>query len=300
MRNWLIVLIVCLAVLAGIRPSRAADVETVAEHLQFPEGTIFVGDSLYFVDYSASSVLRLAGDKIETVWHQEGCGANGLVQVPEGLLVACYDDGTFVAISLDGRSLKTIGRDEAGQSFHSPNDLAADAKGGVYFTGSGSGGQSLGKVYYQSPDRTVKEVAANIHYANGLVVSNDGRLLYVAETERFRLLVFAIAADGSLGEQREFVKLADILADPQHRTYRPDGVRIDKRGNLFIGLYDGGGFAVIDPTGKLVKQIDLPMSHHATLAISPDNRFVYVTACDDTSNGGYRSALLRVPNPVAE
>ena len=35
----------------GARAAPAA-VETVATNLQFPEGTIFVGDSLYFVDYA--------------------------------------------------------------------------------------------------------------------------------------------------------------------------------------------------------------------------------------------------------
>ena len=73
--------------------------EIVATDLRFPEGTIFVGNDLYFVDYARSSVLRLVGGKTETVWHHDGCGANGLVAVPGGLLVACFDSGTIVRIS---------------------------------------------------------------------------------------------------------------------------------------------------------------------------------------------------------
>jgi gluconolactonase len=61
-------------------PATAADnlpVESVATGLQFPEGTIFVGNTLYFVDYATSKVLRLAPDgRMQTVWQQAGCGAN--------------------------------------------------------------------------------------------------------------------------------------------------------------------------------------------------------------------------------
>ena len=59
---------------APASPGFAADVETVAKGLQFPEGTIFVGKVLYFVDYAASSVLRLTDGKVVQVWHQDGCG----------------------------------------------------------------------------------------------------------------------------------------------------------------------------------------------------------------------------------
>jgi gluconolactonase len=152
-------------------------------------------------------VLRLVDGKVKRVWHQDGCGANGLLQVPNALLVACFDSGTFVKISLDGKLLETIRKDGAGTRFTSPNDLAADAKGGAYLTTSGSGNTDLGKVFYLSADHQVKEVASNIHFANGVCVSPNGKFLYVAETHMSRLLSFTIADNGSLSQQREFVGL---------------------------------------------------------------------------------------------
>jgi len=284
--------------LAFASPSRAAAVDVVATGLHFAEGTVFVGNTLYFVDYSTSDVLRLAGDKVERVWHQDGCGANGLLQIPEGLLVACFDGDTVVLVSLDGKVLETISRDAAGHPFNSPNDLAADPRGGVYFTGSGAEG-ILGKVYYRAADKRVTEVASGISFANGLVLSLDGKLLYVAESRAHRLLTFAVAADGSLSDRHEFLKLGDILADGRRKVYTPDGVRIDKQGRLFVGLYEGGGFAVIGTNGTLIKQIDIPGPHHASLAITPDGKFVYGTTVYDDPTG-YRGELYRVPNPVAE
>ncbi|MEJ1975275.1 MAG: SMP-30/gluconolactonase/LRE family protein [Acetobacteraceae bacterium] len=278
------------------RSAVAAGADIIASGLGYTEGTIFVGETLYFVDYSNSDVLRLNGGKVEQVWHQDGCGANGLVQLGRALLVACYNNNTVVKISLDGQTLQTITADDAGKPFDRPNDLALDAKGGVYFTGSGEP-SNLGRVYYLTPGGQVKDVADNIQNANGLVVSPNGKTLYVAESYTDSLLTYSIAADGGLGDRRLFLKLGDILGN---RRSTPDGVRLDKHGRLFIGLYNGGGFAVITLDGKLVTTVDLPGPHHANLAISPDGRFVYGTIAYDEPDGSYRGALYRTPNPVSE
>jgi len=292
-----------LAMLLVAWPVAAQDapaVESVASGLQFPEGTIFVGNTLYFVDYSTSKVLRLGRDGgVQTVWQQAGCGANGLVQTSSGLLVACYDSGVLAEITVDGRLLATVTADDGGQKFLCPNDLTADKKGGVYFSASGSGSVP-GKVFYRSADRHVREVATNIRYANGLAVSDDGERLYLAESEASRLLVYTITPDATLTDRREFVRLGDILSKPGQSVFTPDGVRIDRHGNLFIGLYRGGGFAVIDSDGKLIKHVDLPAPHHANLAISPDGKYVFSTAADDEPGATHFGAVLKVANPIAE
>ena len=102
--------------------------EIVATGLHFPEGTIFVGNTLYFADYSTSDVLRIVLGNVEKVWHQDGCGANGLVEARGELLVACYDNGTIARITTDGKVREMIRHDEAGGVFVSPNDLAADLR----------------------------------------------------------------------------------------------------------------------------------------------------------------------------
>jgi gluconolactonase len=295
--------LVALAVLFAASPAPAKDapaIESVATGLQFPEGTIFVGPTLYFVDYGTSKVLRLGpGGGVETVWQQAGCGANGLVQTSTGLLVACYDSGVIAEITLDGRLLATIAADGGGQPFVHPNDLTADRRGGVYFSASGAGSVP-GKVYYRGADRRVREVASKIRYANGLAVSDDGKRLYLAESEASRLLVYTIAPDASLVDGREFVKLGDLLSKSGQSVFTPDGLRIDRRDRLFVALYRGGGFAVIDPDGRLIRRVDLPASHHTSLAISPDGKHVFATATDDESGATHVGAVLKIANPVAE
>jgi gluconolactonase len=273
-------------------------VETVATNLQFPEGTIFVGDSLHFVDYVRSSVLRLVGGRTEVVWHQPGCGANGLVAVPNGLLVACFDSGTLVEISTAGATLATIRQDDRGNPFVAPNDLVADRNGGVYFSASGSAGYP-GKVFYLGRDRVVREVASGIRFANGVGVSPDGATLYVAESPTGKVLAFAIKADGSLGAARDFIRLRDIVTANRNGAATPDSLRVDRHGNLFIALYDGGGVAIVSPAGAILALVDVPSAHHTNLAVSPDEKSLYVTAVDDDSQSTYRGYIVRMANPLA-
>ena len=273
-------------------------VETVATNLQFPEGTIFVGGTLYFVDYARSSVLRLVGGGPEVVWHQPGCGANGLVAVPNGLLVACYDGGTIVEISAAGATRTTIRQDDHGHPFVAPNDLAADRNGGIYFSASGSAGYP-GKIFYLSRNRVVREVASGIQFANGVGVSPDGATLYVAETRTGKVLAFGINADGSVGAVRDFIRLRDIAAANRNGAATPDSLRVDTHGNVLVALYDGGGVAIVSPAGTLLMAVDVPSAHHTNLAVSPDEKSLYVTAVDDDAHSTYRGYIVRMANPLA-
>jgi len=273
-------------------------VETVATGLQFPEGTIFVGDTLYFVDYARSSVLRLVGGKTEVVWRQPGCGANGLAAVPNGLLVACFDSGTIVEIATAGATVSTIRHDDHGHPFVAPNDLAADRNGGVWFSASGAAAYP-GKIFYLGLDRVAREAASGIQFANGVGVSPDGATLYVAESPTGKVLAFAIKADGSLGAARDFIRLRDIAAANRNGAATPDSLRVDRLGNVLVALYDGGGVAIVSPAGALLTLVDVPAAHHTNLAVSPDGKSLYVTAVDDDPQSTYRGAIVRVANPIA-
>ena len=278
--------------------------ELINDALQFPEGPVFVDKTLYFVDYATSRVLRLNNGVVEMLWHQGGCGANGLVPIPDGLLVACYDAGTLVKISLAGKWLSSIRTDNQGNLFQSPNDLVADHKGGIYFTASGSDNVTPGKVFYIRPDQSVIEVASDMRFSNGVAMSPDTKLLYVVETMAQRILVFNVNADGTLDNRRVFINFPEVMAkasqaqSQSQMIYNPDGIRADRHGNLFIGMYNGGGITIFNPAGELIRQIALPGQHHANLAITPDETHLFATAFSDVAKGSSRGALYKVENPL--
>ncbi len=202
-------LFVSIACGAGnpVAASAAEGIETtVAKDIGFPEGTIFVGKRLYFVDYLRSNVLRMVDGRSEVIWHRQGCGANGLVQTAGGLIVACFDSGTLVVISLDGKTVTEIDQDQNGHFFEAPNDLAAAKDGNVYFSASGNSGNP-GKVFFLKPNRAAVEVAADLGFANGVGLSPDGATFYVADSATGRIVAFSIAPDGLLGSRRDFIRL---------------------------------------------------------------------------------------------
>jgi len=281
--------------------ARAAGLEVISRDVRSPEGPIFVDSTLYLVDYAAHNVVRLEQRSAKVIWHRDACGPTGLARVPEGLLVACFDGRQVVTISLDGKTLATVENDENGQRLREPNDFALDARGGAYVSGTGPWEPRpiVGRIYYRSAGGQLRTVASDLHSPNGLVLSPNGKLLYVAESFASRILLFDVAPDGSLTGRREFLKLSEVLPAAGGRTYTPDGLRIDHNGNLFVGFWDGACFAVIGPDGKLIRQVDLPAPHDPNLAITPDGASVILTGVFDLPDNGSRGELYRVPNPVA-
>ncbi|CAB3756504.1 hypothetical protein LMG29739_02464 [Paraburkholderia solisilvae] len=293
----ILLLLLLASVHAFAQVDETTGIKEIADGLRFPEGTVFVAKALYFVDYGKSQVLRIDQGRVHVIWQHDGCGANGLVQSANTLLIACYDDNSIVEISTDGRAISSINADVDGEPLIHPNDLTGDHHGGVYFTASGSA-DTPGKVYYRDDAHRIREVATGLSYANGVAVSPDGRTLYVAESDAARILAFTISAPGSLENRRVFATQAALGNLSPTERFTPDGVRTDAQGNVFIAEYNGGGIAVFDSDGQLRATARLPGAHHSNLAISPDGKSIFVTAVENEANGESHGKLLQIPNPI--
>lgn len=265
----------------------------VADGIGFPEGTVLLRDTLYFVDYQASTVNRLTPSGYALVARLPGCGANGLAVLNDTLMVACYDSGAVQQISLDGVRQRTFERGSKGEPFYRPNDLVTDARGGVYFTASGDDSW-LGKVFYLAPQGSAPvAVADNIRNANGVALSPDGNLLYVGESATDGILRYAVHRDGTLDERARFADLDGLAPAGQAYRHTPDGIRTDAAGHLFVALYNGGGMWVLDDQGTLVSNVALPGEHHSNLALSRDQKTLYATALSGASG-----QIFKLANPL--
>ncbi len=146
------------------------------------------------------------------------------------------------------------------------NDLAADGHGGAYYTQGG--------LFHAKADGTVDTIvpAGNPQqggvFTNGLVLSPDGKTLYV--TNRTTILAFDVAADGGLSNRRDF---ATLEGEPES-SFGGDGLAVDANGRLYVT--GGAGIYVFDTAGTQLGVIPVPRRAITVTFAGPDRKTLYV------------------------
>ncbi|HVY98869.1 MAG TPA: SMP-30/gluconolactonase/LRE family protein [Dongiaceae bacterium] len=291
------------AIPATVAPARADDVKVINPDAWFAEGPIWYHDKLYYVEYGRETVMTWDGKENKVFWKDDKCGPSAVLPDSQGdFVVTCYDSNSIGRISADGKTLEPYTKDTDGRGFVGPNDFAPDKKGGIYFTGSGKGGPLIdASAYYITKDGKVKLVADDLHNANGLAVSNDGKILYLVETEDNRIIAFDIdGADGSLSNRRVFLNLNDLFPDQPHIW--PDGIKFDAKGEMYIGqsprsLDAPGKIIVVDKDAKLLRTISVPSPSMPNFAFGPGEKSLYVMALDQIDAAPWHGKVYEVPNP---
>lgn len=146
------------------------------------------------------------------------------------------------------------------------NDLAADGHGGAYYTQGG--------LFHAKADGTVDTIVAAGNpqqggvFTNGLVLSPDGKRLYV--TNRTTILAFDVAADGALSNRRDF---ATMEGEPQG-SFGGDGLAVDADGRLYVT--GGAGIYVFDASGEQLGVIPTPRRAITATFGGPDRKTLYI------------------------
>ena len=235
-----------------------AEWEKVAGGLQFGEGPAWHPDGyLIFEDVPLSRTLKLDAAGKVSVFREGTAAANGLAFDPEGRLVACEGNGAE-----GGRRVARIGQDGArtvladryqGKRLNSPNDLAIDGKGRIYFTDPRYGKREnleLDKeaVYRIDPDGAVTRIVDTVTRPNGIAVTADGRTLYVADNASpggvVTLLAFDLDARGNASGGRTIYDFGGGRGI--------DGMTLDREGRIWAtaGTRDKAGIYVFQPDAR--------------------------------------------------
>jgi gluconolactonase len=269
----------------------------------FPEGPIWHDGKLYYVEYDRNTVTVWDGKSNRVFATLKGCGPSAVIRTPRGeFLTTCYDSGTIGRLTADGQPLPAWDHDNKGRKFVGPNDFALDHEGGIYFTCSGEPGKSgNSNVFFIAPDGTITLALPDMHNANGIALSLDGKTLYVIETDENRLLRFKVDGAGKLSGRQVFLNLDELTHHVGH--IYPDGVKIDSHGLLYIGQNPkepkaplAGTIFVVNSDGKLLRSIKLPSPGVPNLTFSPDEKTLYVTAVDQLDKPPYHGKIYAVAN----
>ncbi|WP_237144828.1 SMP-30/gluconolactonase/LRE family protein [Pontibacter pamirensis] len=123
-------------------------------------------------------------------------------------------------------------------------------------------------VYRIDKDGSVHLVAANVAKPNGIAISPDQKTLYVANCDQpgdgnSRFLSDDIKAVRPTGEG--YILAYNLLPDGSlqfrgklidYGTSCPDGLAVDREGNLYIGVWER--LEVYSPKGKKIAEIKVP------------------------------------------
>ena len=280
-----------------------AKIEKLHSGFLFTEGPVWVtegGPYLLFSDIPANAIYKWVpdgqvSDFIKPVFedeYEEGrfVGSNGLTLDSEGRLVFCeHGAGQVSRIENDGQRTALVSKYK-GKRLNSPNDAVYASDGSLYFTDPPYGFAKLNEdpakeldfngVYRLSPDGKLELLSRDQTFPNGIALSPDEKTLYVANSDGDNRvwMAYEVNEDGGVGEGRVFYD-----ANASEAEGVPDGLKIDKRGNLYCT--GPGGVLILSPEGKHLGTI-APEELPANVAWGDaDGKTLYMTA---------RSSIYRI------
>ncbi|MDX1428842.1 MAG: SMP-30/gluconolactonase/LRE family protein [Rhodothermales bacterium] len=283
-----------------------ARIEVLAEGFTWSEGPVWIdeGSYLLFSDVPENTAykwsesdglqefLKPSGDTGFATGGQEG--SNGLTLDSEGRLVLFQHGDRRVArlatsLAEARPEFETIASHFEGRRFNSPNDGTYRSDGSLYFTDPPYGLEDSSKtelgfygVYRVATDGSVTLLTDALSRPNGIAFSQDEQTVYVANSDPGRAIwmQYNVRPDGSIDEGRLFF---DATKWTGERPGLPDGLKVDKQGNVFAT--GPGGVLVFDPSGAHLGTIRLSVPS-ANCAFGGDGSTLYITA---------QKYLLRVP-----
>jgi gluconolactonase len=146
----------------------------------------------------------------------------------------------------------------------------------MYVTNPSRDASEPSKVWYISPQGEKKVVDTGLKYSNGVTLSPDQTLLYVAESRTRWVYSYQVQPDGSLSYKQRYYHLhvPDTADDAG-----ADGMRVDRDGRLYVATRMG--IQVCDQTGRVNCIIPTPNGKITNLAFGGESFDILYATCGD-------------------
>ena len=186
----------------------------ISRQFTFTEGpAVNANGDVYFTDQPNNQIWKYDTNGKLSLFMNKAGRANGTYFDKRGQLLVCADENNELWSVSKNKKVKVLLSSVDGKKLNGPNDLWADAKGGIYFTDPyyqrdywtrkkpEIEGQ---KVYYLPPGKKakVRMVAADVTKPNGIVGSVGGKYLYVADAQRNKISGYYVGENGDLSDQK--------------------------------------------------------------------------------------------------
>jgi sugar lactone lactonase YvrE len=159
-------------------------------------------------------------------------------------------------------------------STHGWSEIVVDGRGNVYVNSIGfdfmAGAEpGAGVIALIRPDRSVQQLAGDLEFPNGMVVTPDNSTLIVSESFASRLTAFDIAADGSLSRRRVWAE-----------GIGPDGICLDAEGCIWTHSALTSECVRVREGGEVLDRIPIDRLLFATMLGGPDRRTLFMLVAE--------------------
>jgi gluconolactonase len=276
-----------------------AALEVLSEGYEWSEGPVWVETEkmLLFSDVPTNTVYKWTEeDSIEVYLKPSGYtgtgdsnsdeeGSNGLALNKDGKLILCqHGDRRLASLEAPLKTPKSVFATLADhykeKRFNSPNDVAIRKNGDYFFTDPPYGlpknqeQETFFQGVYKLSNGVVTLLVDSLTRPNGIAFMPGEKTIIIANSDPAKAVLYAydLSENDSLTNGRIFYDATEAV---KSEPGLPDGLKIDKQGNVFAT--GPGGIWVFNRDGKLLGKIKIPVAT-ANCAFSSDEKTLYITA----------------------
>jgi sugar lactone lactonase YvrE len=273
------------------------ELQTLISGSSFGESPRWHDDRLWFSDWGAQEIITVDLDGNSEVIVRVSSFPFCIDFLPDGrLLIVSASDRLLLRREPDG-SLMTH-TDLSTLSEYPWNDIVVDGRGNAYVGNIGfdfpEGEFAPGILALVTPNGSARQVADDLAFPNGIVVTPDNSTLIVAESYANRLTAFDIAADGSLSNQRVWAELDGGV---------PDGICLDAEGAIWYGDVPNKRCVRVSEGGEVLQMIELDRGCFACMLGGMERGTLFMVAqewggMESTAEEARTGEVLTAPAPA--
>lgn len=255
-------------------------VEKIAHGFRFADGPAWSREGyLLFSDVPGGKILKYTPGEAQEVYREASNGAAGNAFDAQGRLYTCETHARRVTRTDKKGRIEVLADKWDGKRLNAPNDITVSKSGHAYFTDPAFGNQQDQReldfygVYHLTPKGQLSVVAKPAGRPNGITLSPNGRLLYVANSDERNIRAYDLDRDGEPSHERVVVPNIDGI---------PNGIRAGENGDLYVAAK---AILVYGSEGKLRMTIPVAETPSNCAFGDADLQTLYITA---------RTSLYRV------